>query len=236
MGQTNSNGSIIDRIARLERELDELKKSAGISSAIIRRGGLTLLDDAFLRMVDDLGVEIMYFGPDSSGRQMVRLRREGGADILYTYFTRNGEQYWALTDRGNSIIFSDDGVSGQGIARPSLSVPTRTMRWDNLPSAPDTSWQNVVDTGWFLKQQPYCSVQIVHCSTASDTSGEVRLLLDDVQVGSTIAAGWAFTFNDIPRFALPGSHMSQHKLVLQVRRTAGTGRVGADMVIRQEQS
>lgn len=236
MGVINQASNLIDRVVRLEKRVNEIWHKIGLTAATISKGGLTLINDAFLRMLDDAGIEILYFGPDSNGKQMIRIRREGGADVLFTYTASSGRQFWGLTDGGNNIIASDDAFSGQGLARPSIPVPVRVMRFDQLPSATDANWADVAGSGMFFKQQPFCSVQVVHCSTASDTSGEVRLLLDDVQVGNIVSVGWAFTYTDFSRFALPGSHMSQHKLMLQVRRTAGTGRVGADMVIRQEQS
>lgn len=236
MGVINQASNLIDRVVRLEKRVNEIWHKIGLTAATISKGGLTLINDAFLRMLDDAGIEILYFGPDSNGKQMIRIRREGGADVLFTYTASSGRQFWALTDGGDNIIASDDAISGQGLARPSIPVPVRAMRFDQLPSAPDTNWTSVVGTGWFFKQQPLASVQMISCSTASDTSGEVRLLLDDVQVGSVISVAFGVNFTDFSRFALPGNHMSQHKLELQVRRIAGTGRVGADMVIRQEQS
>ncbi|CAL9607818.1 hypothetical protein SUDANB95_05526 [Actinosynnema sp. ALI-1.44] len=235
MVNTNQNSNQLDQIRELRREVAELRKNVGLSSAVLRRGGLTFLDDAFLRMLDDLGVEILYLGPDGSGKQMVRLRREGGADILFTYAAVNGVQFWALTDAISNIIMSDDAVAEQGIARPSLGIPTRTVRWDQLPSSDGATFEQVEDTGFFFKQQPYCHVQVVHCSTASGTTGEARLMLDGVQVGSTIAVGFAVSFASAT-FPVAGTHMSQHRLTLECRRTAGTGRVGASMVVRGEQS
>lgn len=122
MGQVNQPSNVLDQIRQLRRELAEVRKAIGLTSATIERGGLTLLNDAFFRMVDDNDVEILYAGPDDQGRQFVRLRREGGGEVLYTYTIANGQQYWALTDRTGRIIVSDDAESGTGLARPWLPV------------------------------------------------------------------------------------------------------------------
>lgn len=236
MGQTNAKASTIDRIARLERELDELRKAVGLSSATISRGGLTLTNDAFLSMVDDLGVQILYAGPDSEGRQVVMLTREGGAPVLYTYFTVGGEQYWAMTDRSHNQIVADDAVSGMGLARPRIPWPTRPRKYDFLPNSAATSWDAVMDTGFQSKQHPYAFAQVIHSTTASDTSGQGRLTIDGVQVGAVFNIGWSVNFTNVGPFALPGSHMANTNIVLEVQRTAGTGKVGASMIVLSEQS
>lgn len=235
MGQVNQPSNLFDLYRQLRKEFAEFRKNVGLSSAILRKGGLSLLEDAFLRMVDDLGVEIVYIGPDGAGRQMIRIRREGGADILYTYAAITGTQFWALTDADSNIIMSDDAVSQQGIARPSVPIETRIARWDNLPSTDQAEFETVTDTGFFFKQQPFLHAQLLTCTTNPGTSGEARLMLDGVQVGSIVPVAFSLNFASAT-FVVPGSHMSQHRLELECRRTAGTGRVGASMVVRGEQS
>lgn len=122
MGQVNQPSNVLDQIRELRREVAEVRKAIGLTSATIERGGLTLLNDAFLRMVDDNEIEILYAGPDDQGRQIMRLRREGGGLVLYTYSHTNGIQFWALTDRTGRIIVSDDAETGAGLARPWLPV------------------------------------------------------------------------------------------------------------------
>lgn len=123
MGQVNQPSNLLDRIKRAEQQIQRLWKSVGLASATISRGGLTLLQDAFLRMVDDNDTEILYMGPDVDGKQIIRLRRESGAPVLSTYFTNGTTQFWALYDNTGRIIASDDALSGVGLARPWLPVP-----------------------------------------------------------------------------------------------------------------
>jgi hypothetical protein len=235
VGQVNQPSNLLDRIIRLEKRVEEIWKKVGLASAVIRRGGLTLLDDAYLRVVDDNNVEIVYIGPDQEGKQIIRIRREGGADVLYTY-TVSGRQYWALTDNARQIVFSDDAVSGQGIARPWIPIPVLTTRFDQMPSTPSPDWDLVESTAFRMKQAPFWRVNVKHCTTLPDTAGEARLLLDGVQVGSTITVGFVNAWTDIGPFAVPGTHMSQHQLELFCRRTTGTGRVGANMIVEGQQS
>ncbi|WP_440901406.1 hypothetical protein, partial [Actinosynnema sp.] len=175
-------------------------------------------------------------GPDSQGRQVVSLRREGGAPVLYTYFARPGLQYWALTDRSGNQLAADDAVSGVGLARPSLSWPTRAVSWSALPGTTQEVFTDVVDTGWQYKMQPKMIAQVVHCVSAADTTGELRVMLNGQQLGEVVPVSWTISYLDVGPFDLPGEAMSQHRVSLQCRRTAGTGRVGASMAVRGEQS
>lgn len=235
MGQVNQPSNLLDRIIRLEKRVEKIWKKVGLASAVIRKGGLTLLDDAYLRMVDDNNDEIVYIGPDDEGKQIIRIRREGGADVLYTY-TTGDRQFWALTDNARQIIVSDDAVSGQGIARPWIPIPVLTTRFDQIPSTPNTDWEQLQSTAFRPKQSPFWRVNLKHTTTAPDTAGEARLILDGVQVGTTVTVNWTNNWTDIGPFPVPGTHMSQHHLELHCRRTAGTGRVGANMIVESQQS
>lgn len=121
--QVNQPSNLIDRIIKLERELAAVRKKVGLSSAIISRGGLTLVDDSYITMTDSDGVQILYIGPSPAGDQIIRIRREGGAPVLYTYKAPNFDgQFWALTDATGRIIMSDSAEVGAGLARPWIPV------------------------------------------------------------------------------------------------------------------
>ncbi|MEO6090821.1 MAG: hypothetical protein ABIQ18_47735 [Umezawaea sp.] len=236
MGQVNTTSNLFERIKGIERRVNEVYKKVGLASATITKGGLTLLQDAFLRMVDDSGTEVLYFGPDGLGRQVMTIRREGGAPVMFTYFAGPGQQYWALNDGAQNQLIADDAVSGQGLARPSMVWPVRNVRFDTLPSTDSGSFDTVQDTGFGYKLQPKVTAQIIHCATTSGTTGEAQLLLDGVPVGSPISVAFVVGFVNVAAFAVPGSFMSQHRFELQCRRTGGTGRIGASVIIRGEQS
>ncbi|PKW14603.1 DddA-like double-stranded DNA deaminase toxin [Saccharopolyspora spinosa] len=48
-------------------------------------------------MLDPDGTELVYLGPGPDDRQQVRLRRQGGGDMLATYTTANCRAAWALS-------------------------------------------------------------------------------------------------------------------------------------------
>lgn len=124
MGLINQATNVIDRIVDLERGLEAIRKLAGLTSAIISRGGLTLLNDSFIKMVSSLGFQIVYIGPGTvAGKQIIEIRRHNGSLVLRTgVYIPNGEQFWALYDRNGNILVSDDAASGYGLANPWLSV------------------------------------------------------------------------------------------------------------------
>lgn len=196
MGLELQPGNLLNRLKQLERRVTEIYKKVGIASAVIRQGGLTLLDDAFFRMVDDNGVEIVYFGPDGSGRQIIRIRREGGSDVMWTGFTSAGNQFWRLTDRFNRELFSDDTENG-GIARPWLSVPlypkftvaaSSVYSYMNLPvasvAAETTLWEGRIP----MVTHPFMVVTGVFGQASGSNSSTYRLKLNGVTVGT-----WAET-------------------------------------------
>lgn len=219
--------------AQAKKLAEQLRKT--LYGAVISRGGLLIQDDGAFEIVTSAGVYTLYAKKGLDGKREFGLLRDNGTFVLRTLSTA-GSQAWALHDNGNNIVVSDDGVSSQGLARPSLPWPTRRIRFDSLASTDNGSFEGLVDTGFVYKSHPRAYVQVVHCATTSGTTGELRLMLDGVQVGSTQTVGFALTFADVGPFAVPGSHMSQHRLVLECRRTGGTGRIGADMMIRNEAS
>ena len=230
-------GRVADLAAVLNGAFQQVKEHARktLYRAVISAGGLLIQDDGAFEIVTSAGVYTLYAKKGDDGKREFGLLRDNGTFVLRTLSTA-GSQAWALHDNNNDIVVSDDGVSGQGLARPSLMWATRRVRFDMLPSTDSGTFDGLVDTGWVYKAHPRAYVQVVHCATTSGTTGEVRLMLDGVQVGATQPVTFSLGFADIGPFAIPGSHMSQHRLVLECRRTGGTGRIGADMTVRSEAS
>lgn len=192
MAPTNQPEGEGSRMRRLEREIKALRDRVGLSSATIRAGGLTLLDDAFLRVVDDLGVEIVYFGPDSQGRQIIRLRREGGSDVMWTGFTTTGNQFWRLTDRFNRELFSDDTENG-GIARPWLDITlypkfsvgaSSVYSYMNLPVTSVTTETTLWEGRIPMVTHPFLVVSGTFGQASGSNSSTYRLKLNGVTVGT----------------------------------------------------
>jgi hypothetical protein len=192
MAATNQPQDQASTILALQRELRTLRDRVGNISAYIGQGGLTIGDSGALRMVDTNGVEIVYFGPDSQGRQVLRIRRDGGSTVLYTQFTSYGTQYWRLTDRFTRELFSDDTVSG-GMARPYLPVPlypkfsmaaSSTFSYMNLAVtslvAETTLWEGRIA----LVSHPFLSVAGIWGAASGTNSTIYRVRVNGTEVGT----------------------------------------------------
>ncbi|HVK21383.1 MAG TPA: hypothetical protein VM677_08485 [Actinokineospora sp.] len=226
MGLVNLPTNIIDRLVRLERGLEAVKKAAGLASAIIRRGGLSLLDDAFLKMVSSADVQILYIGPDGGGRQVVAIKRDNGSDILYTYAALGGNQYWALTDNGSRVIVSDDAISGEGLARPYLAGFPSGGRYTDWRSTQSATFEPLTKVGMF-KHHPRLYVGVRHTTDVDPTTlGEIRVKVDQTGqiVGSVAAVGFTQSSTLFGPVALTGlGHMQYFDVMIEARKTAGGG-------------
>lgn len=221
--QTTDQGGFPGRLVKLERAVEAIRKAAGLASAIISRGGLSLLQDSFIKMISATGVQILYIGPDVNGKQIIRLKRDNGSDILYTYAAAGGNQYWALTDNGGSIVASDDAVSGQGLARPYLTLPHKATDWNVLPKTTSATF-TTLDEIRHVKQHPKVNMAI-RIGAAVGSTGEWRILQDGVvKASGSIAAVLTVAF---ATFEVAGSHMSPLSIDVQARVTSGGGDVTA---------
>lgn len=191
MGQVNQPSNLLDQIKDLRRQFEQFRKNVGLASAILRGGGLTLLEDAFLKMVDDNGVEVLYAGPNGDGKQVFALRREGGAAVLATFFTVNG-QAWANFDKTGRIVVADDADTG-GLARPWLPVPmypkftmaaSSVYSYMNLPVASVTSETTLWEGRIGLNLHPYMQINGVWGQASGSNSATYRLKVGGVQVGT----------------------------------------------------
>ncbi|MFC6090882.1 hypothetical protein [Saccharothrix lopnurensis] len=229
------SNDVWDYIRTLERRLEAVEGRTH-RNVVIPEGGVRITNDGELIVQTASGAYTFYLIQGGDGQREFGVTRDNGSFVIRTFSVVGGAQAWALHDNGNGIVVSDDAASGQGLARPALTWPTRRVRFDSLPNTDSTTFDPVLDTAFAYKSHPRAFAQVVHCVTTSGTTGEARLMLDGVQVGTTIPVAFSVGFANVGPFDVPGTHMSQHRLVLECRRTGGTGRVGADMVVRVEQT
>lgn len=215
-------------LAKIRRELDELR-AGSISS---QDGSVVLPPGTSLAVVAADGTILGYLGafarvlPDGTNEQGTLLYRHGGGKALSVAFDGNNNDPYRQTVSLWSIdgaqVIGDDGYSGSGLARPYVPIGVQRA---NLAEMPRTASASFVDLelGDFYKQHPKALVNINCGCDTSGTTGEVRVLLDDVQVGGTIALAFAVGVNVLGPFTVPGAHMSTHRIRIQARRTLGTG-------------
>lgn len=233
MGQVNQPSNLLDRIKRLEQQYQQLWKALGLTSATIERGGLTLLNDAFLKMIDDNGDQIVYIGPDGQGKQIISIRREGGGLVLYTYTTLGGTQFWALTDTDENILVSDDAVSGTGLARPWLPVPLYPQFVPSTPaagisgswaiSASEISTEKTLWEGRASVSHPYIEIDGDWGHASGTGNITYRLYLGFTLVGTWVETG-GVTARRGP-YSVGGEFGNDWVQVRVTAQTGGTGEV-----------
>lgn len=133
--QVNQESNLNNRIIALEREVRALRKSAGLASAIVGRGGLTLLNDGALRMLDTDDQERLFIGQTSAfeatAQSVFFVRDQNGALRLAMYDPQpatGGYQpvVWIFDHLGH-IAFTTD-ING-GCAEPWIPVAGQNSAW-----------------------------------------------------------------------------------------------------------
>jgi hypothetical protein len=143
VGQVNQPEDLISKVADLQRQVDELRRAVGLSSATISRGGLTITNNAFFEMDDNAGHLVVYIGPDAGGNQIFQLWRPGGAAIMATQLdVPSGRYFTAIRDWLGHIIFADDIQTG-GLAFPYLAVPMYPLFTTNVAAGSVVAYNTV---------------------------------------------------------------------------------------------
>ncbi|MFB9687714.1 hypothetical protein [Amycolatopsis plumensis] len=118
MGQISLPTNILDRLKRVENQISRLWKAVGLSSATIAAGGLTLLNNAFLKMLGPTDNEILYIGPDGPN-QVIRIR-DGAGNIIFASVSGGGaSQRVAINPNPGGparIEFYDDASSSDRVS------------------------------------------------------------------------------------------------------------------------
>lgn len=232
-------GWIMRELKALRRGFDEFRAARRLESATIGAGGLRIADGGSLSAQTPAGVETVYVGAlppelnhvDGSTQRGMWVRREDGTICLTVSADpsvggdRQGVSIW---DRTGRVVVADDVVSG-GLARPWIaSSGWYDVTGVDVPTSTTTSSSFAALHEQLLYQQhPKVRVVVrVRCSDGS-TAGEIRVMSGGVQVGSTqvIPTGSYGQWEIAGTTQIPvgGSGL----LLIQGRRTAGSGTIGA---------
>jgi hypothetical protein len=220
----------------IQEEIAAFAGSGFLRNASISGGaGLTIADGGKFRAeypkdVATSGQPLFYLGRivdavtgEYLGTGML-LQAPDGTDMMTVRTdAKFGTTMHNVCDSGGRIIVSNDAATGQGLARPYVpagfyrqryadwSVQTTAGAWEGL-------WK-----GEIVKQHPRLSVAVQVSTTASDTTGEVRVLVDGAQLGAVQSVGFALAVKLIGPAAVAGDHMKVLTVEIQGQRTAGTG-------------
>ncbi len=135
MGQVNQESNLVNRVVALEQKVEAIRKLAGNTSSIISRGGLTLLENSFIKMVDSGNVERLFIGHTSaleSFDQPVFYLRDAAGNLRVAIYdplpVTGGYQpvFWVYDHLGH-VAFTTD--TNGGIAEPWIPVPVYTKAY-----------------------------------------------------------------------------------------------------------
>ncbi|MEU5872495.1 hypothetical protein AB0A73_13185 [Glycomyces sp. NPDC047369] len=233
------------RLTDLERQVRELQAGRRLEAATIGAGGLTVkgtggitvegggdlnVKGGELRVGDEDGQTQVYVGPLTYGGVPAgtgwTFRRFNGQPVFTLEGSDPEHQFLAVRDAQGNIVFGDDTVSGQGLARPWLPVPWSGADYTQWPGTTSASFTSVLETT-IPRQQPKLYVRIRHTADASGTTGELRLMFGGTQLGATVSVGFTVSYAELTVDLPPGTFGETMNLAVEGRRTAGTGAVRA---------
>jgi hypothetical protein len=203
-------------ITGLVNLLGDLVVSGAGRLRVLATNGAVLLDAGRF----DLG------GTPVSG---IAFRRSDGTIQLYAYSDDDGNGYIAIQDKAGNIIVSDDGASGEGLARPWLGYQAWPASYYTTPPVSITSATFV--PAWIVSQEcqhPLIEVQL-YCVPGASSAFEVQLKdpFTGVVMAGPIAVSGAAQY-----VTLTGSHVAGtafgafFRADIEARRTSGTNGLG----------
>ncbi|GAA0627382.1 hypothetical protein HPO96_37015 [Kribbella sandramycini] len=230
---------VMRRLQDLEREVRELRAARRLEASTIGRGGITIKGGAII-LQDTDGREIARMGiredippePDGDPQPGFILRRNDGSLAFALDDPNPSEagyrQLLKMQDAQGNVIFSEDYISGWGLATPTHSYPLYSVQdaatWPaTVNGSFETLWLNYIPL-W----NPILEVGASGFAPASHT-GEFRLVINGTQYGAakSIAGGgggafdnatWTVAVPSLPGIA-PGSVVP---ISLEARRTVGS--------------
>lgn len=147
MGQINHPSDLFDTIRDLQRQIDEVRKRVGLSSATISDGTLTVQGTGAIRFVDPSGFERLLIGTradiplaDGSPQPVFFLRDAAGKLRIALYdpdpITDGYQPVAWIYDHLNHVAFTTD-ING-GVAEPWIPVPMYAQFIDTVGSEATT--------------------------------------------------------------------------------------------------
>lgn len=189
-------------------------------------GGDASDSSAGLKVLDESGNLIGFLGQAAGGTGLEVHRPDGSLSFLANTSYSGG--YVGAFDRGGNAVVTDDIDSGQGLARP--YIPLAAFVDTSAPTQTTTSSTFVqIATASGYKQHPKVHAWVLVHSSAADTTGEVQLVdASGTQIGTTATiAASTLTAVEIGPADIAGAHEQLVTIDIQIRRTAGTGTIGA---------
>lgn len=245
---------LVRRVTDLERQVRELQAGRRLEAATIGAGGMTITGGGRVTIRDGGGVEILDGGDLSTQGGSLRLKRQDGTEQVHIgpifyggeeagigwifrrfngsqVFTLEGtnpdNQFIAVRDEAGNIIFSDDATAGQGLATPyipggtfeSMSVPTDATSGTTFVGVQKAIWrkQHPRIRFWTLWNVTSTTAEIQWKIVTGPDAGTV--------IGGPTTIGTGFSFGGQGPFTVPGAHLSEFEIDVEIRVASGAGSV-----------
>lgn len=236
-----SDNDLVGIIMDLQSRIADLEQMTRVSSASIDGGVLKInsnkgtllwaLGDIGKAGVVDLSTNQPLKNADGTPQMGVTAFRDSGESI-FTAINLNpaqlAKQNWALWDVSGHQVMCDDVVSAQGLARPYIPMPFTPYLSSLFSNTQSSTFQDLTGST-FNWQHPRMYVDVMTFVSAADTTGQVRLCIDNgVAYGPTVQVGNGFGSYSAT-ITLPAGSTKWGDMriaTIQACRTAGTGTVG----------
>ncbi len=210
----------------------------GGSGTTIGEGGELVIDGGRFRAKypanlgggESVYIGDIYVGGNYTGTGLLAQSPSGVDMILARQDTQFGNTRVDLYDSGNRVIVGNDAATGQGLARPYLEhTPylTRYGDWRTFTMATTDVWETIIAYS-VVKQHPRLEVCVLASMDTAATTGELRVLVDGVQLDTTASLAYAQGPNTFGPDHVLGGHMAVLTVEVQARRTTATGGIKAE--------
>lgn len=239
MPAPNTPQDLIDRIQKLERQVQSLSGQVNIRPALntIVGGSVTIKDGGALIVQDTNGDNVLSIGrvsPDVDGEpQMATVIRRMDGSLAFAVWTgaTTGVQPVRIYDKDSNIIFADEtGSSGGGLAIPWLHPGTpQPIARDGWGSTAATTYTAVLRTVSPL-MQPKMYIQVIQGTAVGSTAStaQLRVMVGGVQMVEGASGANIDGVFDIPSWDYNGSPQAT-TIEVQAKVVTGTGSVAVSV-------
>lgn len=219
--------------ARIEKMIDErvarYARSAPVRNVSMTSGDFRVQGGRFRIQypADQGGADAVYFGDLSksdgsrSGSGMV-VQGPDGRNILQAYAAPSGQTIAQITDNFGNVVIESEATGTGGLNRPFLTQAFYPARWADLTVSTTSATFETLFQGAFYKQHPALSVVARAATDASTTTGELRVLVNGVPLGSVLTIDNVLA-NRFFYGELADPHMTWQLVEIQGRRTSAAG-------------
>lgn len=219
----------------IDRKVAAYARSGSSRNMSIGEGGVFTIKGGRLRVLfpEAMGGETSVYAGDIVSEvdgtyqgTGLFVQAEDGTDIA-TFRTNaaTGKPIVTLRDaQGNAVLYTSTST-GQGLVRPFAHLPLYPVRPADFNVGTTAGSFETLYAGEIHKERNDLSVGVRHYADVSGTTGEIRCVVDGVQLGATATVSFSGGVSSFGPADIAGTHMQFVYVEVQARRTAGTGTV-----------